>query len=245
MLKNFLSDNFRLNTDQIFDGLLSEELSTLIESGVSHTYKKGEILFREGGIPTGIFYLESGKVKKYKTTVRGDEQIFYLCSNGELLGYHALLSEKYYSDTAATIEDSQLTFIPKDNFLKVLGSSAVLSNWLLKALGHEFSVFINNFTNLATKTVRERLAWNLLILDEKFKKPESSNLPSEIILSRADLANMIGTAKETLVRLLKEFKSASLIETKGRSIRLLDKKAIIKEANLMGNLYRKPFKKQL
>lgn len=242
MLKNFLSDNFRLSADQIFDSLLSEELSTLIGFGVSHKYKKGEILFREGGIPTGIFYLESGKVKKYKTTVRGDEQIFFLCSNGELLGYHALLSEEYYSDTAATIEDSQLTFIPKENFLKVLGSSVVLSNWLLKALGHEFGVFVNNFTNLATKTVRERLAWNLLILDEKFKNKETVNLPSEIILSRTDLSNIIGTAKETLVRLLKEFKMAGLIETKGRSIRLLDKKRLVKEANPMGNPSRKAVK---
>ena len=234
MLKSFLSDNSRLKTDQIFDGL-SEELAALIELGVSHKYKKGEILFREGGIPTGIFYLEIGKVKKYKSTVAGDEQIFYLCSTGELLGYHALLSEEYYPDTAATIEDSQLTFIPKDNFLKVLNSSSALSNRLLKALGHEFIVFINNITNLASKSVRERLAWNLLILDEKFKNPENLNSPSEIILSRGDLANMIGTAKETLVRLLQEFKAAKLIETTGKSIRVLDKKAMVKEANLMGS----------
>jgi len=234
LLKSFLSDNSRLKTDQIFDGL-SEELAALIGLGVSHKYKKGEILFREGGIPTGIFYLEIGKVKKYKSTVAGDEQIFYLCSTGELLGYHALLSEEYYPDTAATIEDSQLTFIPKDNFLKVLNSSSALSNRLLKALGHEFIVFINNITNLASKSVRERLAWNLLILDEKFKNPENLNSPSEIILSRGDLANMIGTAKETLVRLLQEFKAAKLIETTGKSIRVLDKKAMVKEANLMGS----------
>jgi CRP-like cAMP-binding protein len=238
LLKNFLSDNSRLKTVQIFDGL-SEELATLIGLGVSHRYKKGEILFREGGIPTGIFYLESGKVKKYKSTVRGDEQIFYLCSSGELLGYHALLSEEYYPDTAATIEDSQLTFIAKDNFLKVLNGSSALSNRLLKALGHEFIVFINNITNLASKSVRERLAWNLLLLDEKFKDPENINLPSEIILSRADLANMIGTAKETLVRLLQEFKATKLIETNGKSIRILDKPGVIKAASLMGHNSRK------
>src|SRR6188768_3440812 len=151
MLTNFLSENFRLKTDQIFEGLSTKELDDLIASGVTHSYKKGDIIFREGGIPTGIFYVKSGRVKKYKATVKGGEQIFYICTEGELLGYHALLSEEHYPDSAATIEDAQITFIPKDNFVKVLRSSTALSNTLLKALGHEFSLFINSITNLATK----------------------------------------------------------------------------------------------
>src|SRR6478609_9712591 len=174
MLKNFLSENFRLKTDQLFQGLTAEELDSLISSGATHVYKKREIIFREGGIPTGIFYIRSGRVKKYKNTVNGGEQIFYLCCEGELLGYHALLGEEHYPDSAATIEEAQITFIPKDNFLKVLRSSTALSNTLLKALGHEFSFFINSITNLATKSVRERLAFTLLILDEKFKTSEQT-----------------------------------------------------------------------
>jgi CRP-like cAMP-binding protein len=239
MLTNFLFENFRLKKDQIFEGLTSEEHDLLMGSGVTHPYKKGEILFREGGIPTGIFYVKVGRVKKYKATVKGGEQIFYVCGEGELLGYHALLGEEYYPDSAATIEDAEITFIPKENFLRVLRNSTVLSNRLLKALGHEFSLLINSITNLATKTVRERLAFNLLILEEKFKKPEKPNAPSEINMSRTDLANMVGTAKETLVRLLHDFKSDGLIESSGRIIRITNRKAIIKEANLMGQNVKK------
>jgi len=239
MLTNFLSENFRLKRDQIFEGLTSEQLEILMESGVTHTYKKGEIIFREGGIPTGIFYVKTGIVKKYKPTVKGGEQIFYVCGEGELLGYHALLGEEYYPDSAATIKDSEITFIPKDNFLQVLRNSTELSNRLLKALGHEFSLFINSITNLATKTVRERLAFNLLILEEKFKASDKPTIPSEINMSRTDLANMVGTAKETLVRLLREFKSDGLIETTARIIRITDRKKIIIEANLMGQHSRK------
>lgn len=235
MLTNFLSENFRLNKDQIFEGLTVEELDTLMGSGVTHAYKKGEIIFREGGIPTGIFYVKTGIVKKYKGTVKGGEQIFYVCGKGELLGYHALLGEEYYPDSAATVEDSEITFIPKEDFLQVLRNSTVLSNGLLKALGHEFSLFINNITNLATKTVRERLAFNLLILEEKFKNAEKPDASSEINMSRTDLANMVGTAKETLVRLLHDFKSDGLIESNGRIIRITNRKGIIKEANLMGH----------
>ncbi len=234
MLTNFLSENFRLKKDQIFEGLTTEQLDLLMNSGVTHSFKKGEIIFREGGIPTGIFYITAGKVKKYKATVKGGEQIFYVCSEGELLGYHALLSEEYYPDSAATIQDSQITFIPKESFLSVLRSSPALSNALLKALGHEFSLFINSITNLATKTVRERLAFNLLILEEKYKIPGRPEAQSDIDLSRTDLANMVGTAKETLVRLLQEFKRDSLIESNGRIIRIINRKGIIKEANMMG-----------
>lgn len=239
MLTNFLSENSRLKTDQIFEGLSASELEILIGSGVTHIFKKGEIIFRAGGIPTGIFYVKTGRVKKYKPTVKGGEQIFYICGEGELLGYHALLGEEHYPDSAATIEDSQITFITKDNFLQVLRNSTVLSNRLLKALGHEFSVLINSITNLATKTVRERLAFNLLILEEKFKTKDKSNTPCEIIMSRTDLANMVGTAKETLVRLLQEFKGSNLIQTSGKSIRIIDRKGIIREANLIGQSSRK------
>lgn len=234
MLTNFLSENFRLKKDQIFEGLTNEHLEKLMGSGVTHLYKKGEIIFREGGIPTGIFYVKAGRVKKYKATVKGGEQIFYICGEGELLGYHALLGDEYYPDAAATIEDCEITFIPKDSFMEVLQNSSLLSNRLLKALGHEFSLFINNITNLATKSVRERLAFNLLILEEKFKTSEMPNTPTDVNMSRTDLANMVGTAKETLVRLLRDFKDDKLISTTSKSIRIINRKGIIKEANLMG-----------
>ncbi len=231
----FRSDNFRYNTKGIFEGLSGENLERLREASVTHLYKKGEMVFREGGIPAGIFYLVSGKVKKYKTTSRGSEQIFYVCGAGELLGYHAILSEEHYPDSAATIENSEITFIPRENFLRVLQSSSVFSNKLLKTLGHEFSVFINSIANLATKSVRERVALNLLILDEKFRVEERQEMAGEINMSRTDLANMVGTAKETLVRLLQQFKKEGFIEIRGRVIRVVNKKAIIREANLLGS----------
>lgn len=234
MTSKFVQQNFRLKTDQIFEGLTPREHDALFSKGVTHVYKKGQVIFREAGIPMGIFYIKSGRVKKYKSTENGGEQIFYICTEGELIGYHALLGEEFYPDSAATIEDSTITFIPKDNFLEILHHSAALSNGLLKALGHEFSLFINSMTSLATKTVRERLAFTLLILEEKFKRTDKPAAKSEINLSRSDLANMVGTAKETLVRLLRTFKDAGYVETNGKSIRILDREGVVKEANLIG-----------
>ena len=234
MIQNILSEHSRLRTNQLFEGLTSSEQELLIGSGVTHLYKKGEIIFREGGIPTGIYYLDSGRAKKFRTMSKGTEQIFYLCTKGELLGYHALLGEELYPDSAATIEDSFITFIPKESFLTVLRQSSALSNNLLKALGQEFTHFINSISNLGTKSVRERLAINLLILDEKFKSLDEPGRPGEIHLSRGDLANMVGTATETLVRLLQEFKSAGLIDKSDRSIIIVNRAGVIKEANLGG-----------
>lgn len=234
MLSNFLSENFRLKTEQIFEGLTPEEYEILVGSGVTHTYRKGEIIFREEGIPTGIFYIKQGRVKKYKLTAKGGEQVFYVCGKGELLGYHALLSEGYYPDSAATLEEAEITFIPKESFLQVLRQSTVLSNRLLKAFGKEFSLFISSITTLATKTVRERLAFTLLVLEEKYKEPEAADGKIEIRMSRTDLANMIGTAKETLARLLKDFRHKKLIQTSSKAIWITDRNGIIAEANLMG-----------
>lgn len=233
MVNKSLLENSRLKTDQLFEGLEPKEREQLNSSGVTHFYKKGEIIFREGGIPAGIFYIKNGRVKKYKATSKGGEQIIYICNEKEVLGYHALLAGEYYFDSAATIEDSHITFIPKEAFLKVLGNSALLSNRLLKALGHEFSLYINGITNLATKTVRERLAFNLLILEEKFKVPESHNDSVEITISRTDLASMVGTAKETVVRLLREFKDKGLIKTNGIGVTIKNRKAMHAEANLI------------
>lgn len=245
MLNDLLSKSFRLKTEHLFADLTQPEINELIGSGVTHVYKKGEIIFREGGIPAGIFYIRTGRVKKYKATVTGGEQIFYVCGQGELLGYHALLAEGFYPDSSATIEESEITFLPKDSFIKVLKNSPLLSNRLLKALGQEFSLFINSITNLTTRTVRERLAFNLLILEEKFKSTESTNHPVIINMSRADLANMVGTAKETLVRILQEFKRDHLIETTGRSVRIIDRKGIIAQANLIGNNIKKDQRRAL
>jgi CRP-like cAMP-binding protein len=229
-LGNLPIDKFVFKNNSIFDSLSSEQQEVLNSHLVTHKYKQGQVLFYERGFPTGVHILKQGKVKKYKTGVDGKEQIFYICKEDEVMGYHALLSEEPYSDSAAAMEDCIVSFIPKEDFIKVLQSSSVLSNHLLKNLSHEFGVLINTITVLAQKSVRERLALSLLILKDKFM----GNIVGEevhIVLSRDDLANLVGTAKETLVRLLHDFKDDKLIRTEGKAIILLDVKALVKIAN--------------
>ncbi len=231
-LSDFPYDKFNFKSNSVLEGLPDDDVVVLEKNMISHRYKKGEILFREGSYPTGIYYIKKGKVKKYKTDKEGKEQIFYVCKKGELLGYHALISEEKYSDTTATIEESEIAFIPKDDFLKAVQTSSVLSNRLLKVLSHEFGVLVNSLTVFAQRTVRERLALCLILLRDKYKKEENSMAPVELDLSRDDLAKFVGTARETLVRLLHDFKEEQLIETNGRKIILNKPLEISKIANL-------------
>ena len=230
-LSGFPIEKFQFRSDSVLATLPPQDLAIIESNMIFRKYKKRQPVFVEGAFPSGVFYLKQGKVKKFKSDRDGKEQIIYICSTGELFGYPALLSGETYSDSASTLEDSVIGFIPKADFMQVLEQSTALSNNLLKNLSHEFGVLSNSIVTFAHRTVRERLALSLLILKEKYQDKEEKNKPAEISLSREDLSNVVGTAVETLARLLHEFKDEGLIETKGRIIRVLDVKKMITVAN--------------
>ena len=202
----FPIDKWNFKSLSILHNLPAEDHDLLLAHQVEQTYGKGEIVFREGSLPTGIFYITQGKVKKYKAAWGGGQQIIYVANTGELIGYHAVLSEERFPDSAATLEESVIAFIPKDAFLTILEQSAILNARLLKLLSHEFTVFVNNLTLFSQRSVRERFALQLIVLREKYKLAPVSDDPVEINLSREDLANLLGTRKENIVRILSEFK---------------------------------------
>ncbi len=227
----FPIDKWDFKSESVFADLPAGDLELLMVRKTEHLYKKGEIIFREGTYPAGIFYIASGKAKKYKVDGEGREQIIYVANTGELLGYHAILSDDSYPDSAAVLEQSIICFIPKEDFLEAIRLSDVLNRKLLKTLSHEFAVLANSVTMFAQKSVRERLALQLIVIREKYKIDFEPGTPIEINMSRSDLASLVGTAKENVVRMLSEFKEEGTIETKGRKIIVLDVKKLIKIAN--------------
>lgn len=226
----FPIDKWDFKSQSVLANLPEEDLALLTAHQSEQVYRKGEVIFREGAYPAGIFYIKKGKVKKYKAK-EGGEQIIYVANTGELLGYHAVLEGDRYPDSAASLEDSSIIFIPKEDFLEVLQQSAVLNRRLLKTLSHEFAVMVNSLTLFTQRSVRERLALQLVVLREKYKVDFQPGMPVAINLSREDLSNLVGATRENIVRILGEFKEAGILETKGRKIIVQDVVALINIAN--------------
>ena len=218
----FPIDKWDFKSESILADLPAHDYTQLTANASEHTYTKGEIIFREGGFPAGIYFITKGKAKKYMSDNDGHEQVIYVANTGELLGYHAILSGDHYPDSAAALEESRILFIPKEDFLTVVQQSEVLGKRLLKTLSHEFSVLANSLSLLTRKPARQRLALQLIVLREKYKEDHRPGMPVEINMSRKDLANFVGTAREHVVRLLAEFRQEGIIATSGTKITVLD-----------------------
>jgi CRP-like cAMP-binding protein len=222
---NFPINKFKSYNNSILKGLSLTLFNNIESLMIDKKYKKGQSVFIEGSYPAGVFYLKEGMVKKYKTDNRGNEHILYLCSKDELLGFSALMCNETYSDSASALVPCTLGFISKDDFMKITSESNELLMRLLSSLGHEYGVLVNSVTVFAQMSVRERLALTLLILSDKFKINDDPGY-GEIKLSREELANMVGTAVETIVRFLSEFKKENLIEINGKTIILQNPKEL-------------------
>ncbi|MFI5136284.1 MAG: Crp/Fnr family transcriptional regulator [Sphingobacteriales bacterium] len=227
----FPIDRWNFTTQSILNVLSEQDYSDLVANQSDLKYLKGDVVFREGSVPSGIFLIRSGKVKKYKVDSLAKEQIIYVANHEELIGYHAVLSGERYPDSAAAIEDSLISFIPKEDFISILHRSPAFTQRLLKALSHEFTVLTNSISVIAQRTATERLAIALIVLREKYKDEDSDVQDIILNISRMDLANMVGIAQENVIRLLKEFKEEGIVETDGRKIWIKDIKRLIKKSN--------------
>jgi len=227
----FPIDKWDFKSQSILAGLPKEDMALLTAHQSTHVYSKGEIIFREGAYPSGIFFIITGMAKKFKTDKEGKEQIIYVANAGELIGYHAILEEDRYPDSAAALEESKVGFIPREDFLETLKESPLLNRRLLKTLSHEFAVLVNSITLFANRPVRERLAIQLIVLREKYKVDFQPGMPVEINMSRDDLASLVGAARENVLRTLAELKEEGIITTKGRKIVVTDILKLLRVAN--------------
>jgi CRP/FNR family transcriptional regulator len=221
--------------DSLFSELNQEELESLDLHKSCILYKKGQTLYYEGTRPMGLFCLNSGKVKVYKITSDGKEQILNLAKAGDFIGYRALISEEFYAASATVIEEGAICYIPKADFLKILNGNPKFFRKMMQKLCDDLGILEQKLVTIAQKSVRERLAATMLMLKESYgMEGEGQSTLIDIALSREDLANIIGTATETVIRLLSEFKNQELISLQGKKIKVIDPKGLIKEADFYG-----------
>lgn len=216
-----------------FKSLKNSELDRINYHKSCTAYKKGQILFHEDTRPLGVFCINAGKLKVYKTGDDGKDQIIQIAKAGDLLGYRAMISEDLYPVTAEALEEVKVCFIPKSEFMKLIDESHEFVMMLLKDACHELGDMTGMMTTLAQKSVRERLAVTLLMLNRIYEEDSPEGEEIEINLTREDLANIVGTATETVIRLLHDFKEEELIRTSGRKITVLEPDRLVK----VGNIY--------
>jgi len=197
---------------------------------ICSTFKKGETIFKEGSYASGVYCINAGKIKISMLGDEGKEQIVRLAKPGDIIGYKALLSGDRYSATATTLEDCNVCFIPRDIFMKILQKDAAMSFEMMKILSNELRNAEEKITHLAQKPVRERVAETILFLKETYGIDAESNI--NIALTREEIANLVGTATETTIRLLSEFNKEKIIELSGKKIKIVNLPKLIKTANI-------------
>ncbi|HKJ42993.1 MAG TPA: Crp/Fnr family transcriptional regulator [Sunxiuqinia sp.] len=214
----------------LFKKLTEQEFAQLNYDKTCSLYKKGSIIYREGSRLTGFYCVTKGILKIFKTGIDGKEQIIRFAKRGEIVAYRSLLSEESACTTAKVIDEAVLCHIPYQTLLFLIQSNWQFSHHMLQIVCKELREANDYITDIAQKTVRERLAEVLLLLKENFDLDNANTL--QISLTREELANIVGTATESVIRLLSEFKQDHLIDLQGRKIKLLDIKALNRVANL-------------
>ncbi|MFD2529300.1 Crp/Fnr family transcriptional regulator [Polaribacter marinaquae] len=206
--------------------LSKEELLRMSNCKTSKIIKKGEILFDEGEHINGVFCIKDGVCKVSKMSDNGRNQIVNLVQKGDLLGERSLISEEVSNLKAVALNDMEICFIPKDEIIRDLEKNNNFTMSVLKDMANSLKTADNLIVDMAQKTVKQRLAETLLHLETKFGINADGNI--NIQLSREDIANIIGTATESAIRLLSDLKKKNVIEFKGKNIKILDKIALEK-----------------
>jgi CRP-like cAMP-binding protein len=204
--------------------LSSEELKEVSSHKNELVFKKGDVIFKEGTMLNGVYCIKEGKCKLTRLSQNGKEQIVKFIKHGDMLGYRSVLSEEPVSLSVVALEDMAACFIPKKDIFDSIQYNKDFSKDMFKVVCHDLKDANATLTNMAQKTVRERLADTLLFLDETFGEAEDGTI--NIQLSREEISNVIGTATESAIRLLSELKKDKIITLVGKKIKIEDKEAL-------------------
>ncbi len=202
-----------------------DELQKLSETRKVHHYKKKDFIYMTGDEPKGIFFITKGKVKTYKAHPEGKQLITGIFNDGDFIGYIDVLQEGEVQETAEAMSDVELVIIPKNDFFTLLFSNRDVAARFIKMLSNNVNDKEERLMKLAYNSVRKRVADALLIV-----KSRNSDLDT-FSISREDLASIAGTATETVIRTLSDFKDEKLLDIKEKQIILLDSSKLARLKN--------------
>jgi CRP/FNR family transcriptional regulator len=203
--------------------LSEDQLKILSGIAVRLTFNRAEIIFQDGDKGDGIYIVETGKIKVYKLSLDGKEQILHIFGPGHTFGEVPVFQGKSFPASAMALEPSDIVFLPRDRFVELITSTPALSMNMLADLSRRLRAFTIQIEALSLKEVPARLAAYFLTLSKEQKNAARIRLP----ISKTLLSNLIGTTPETISRMLKKMGDAGLIEVQTRTIEILDKESLI------------------
>ncbi len=198
----------------------TEELMQLTDQKTTKVFKKGEVIFDEGDHLRGVYCVRYGISKLSKLSPNGKDQIIKFVSNGEILGQRSVVAQEAANLKAVAVNDMEVCFIPKEFILQSLKNNPDYTVELLKDMAHELKEADDVIVNMSQKPVKQRVAEALLHLKNNFGEDKDGFL--NITLSREDIANLVGTATESCIRILSEYKKEGFLETSGKRIKIIN-----------------------
>lgn len=215
-----MPDQQILTTEDQYDDVLSNFTS----GRHVNKFKKKQVIYSEGNHPTRLYFIIKGKVKAFKTHEDGKELVTELYKPGDFLGYVALLEKKPYKDTAEALEETELAVIPREDFDEIIMTSPSVARKFIQLLANDVSEKEEHLLGLAYNSLRKKVAEALLFLQEKFHQSQGN--PFTINISRENLATIAGTATESLIRTLSDFREEKLIDIKEGKIIVLNNQGL-------------------
>lgn len=201
-----------------------EELKKVSDSKVYKKVKKGEALFEEGEKLDGVFCVRDGISKLSKLSANGKDQIVKLASKGEVIGQRTVIAEETTNLSAIAVSDMEVCFIPKEVIAHTLNSNPNFAVEVLRHMAHDLKEADDVIVNMSQKTVKQRMAEAFLYLQKNYGEDEAGFL--SLVLSREDYANVVGTATESCIRIISEFKKKGFIRTSGKQIGVVNQRKL-------------------
>jgi len=192
-------------------------------------FKKKQQIYSEAKRPYFLYYLNKGKIRTYKVNDAGKELTIGLYATGDFFGYHALLKDSLYSESAETLEECEISMIPREDFEKLINNHKKVARQFIRLLANHVAEREEQLINLAYNSLRKRVADAIITLLKKYK--QEGDLNFSIHISREDIAHIAGTTTESLIRTLSDFKQEKLIETEAGTVKVLHEEKLLRMAN--------------
>jgi CRP/FNR family transcriptional regulator len=211
-----------ISTTPLFNGLPEDQIMAIKKIAGKKRYSKGEIIFSEGEEGTGFYIIAEGRVKVFKVSSEGKEQILHIFGPGQPFGEVPVFTGQRFPANAQAIEESQALFFPRESIVSLIAANPSLALNMLAVMSRKLRQFAVQIENLSLKEMPARLASYLLFLADEQKTDDVVALN----ISKGQLASILGTIPETLSRVFAKLSGQSLINVSGKYISLLDRRGL-------------------